>query len=208
MNNSEGGPVLDPATANPKEPPRAFTKEEVRLKFLKHLRAIAMHWAQSGSSKEDATDGLVFSILATIDGSSMALPGMCISVEPHPDDEEFCKGEGENWFEQGMVFNDDACLHEMWNGIRLDDPKTLAAMFNIKDATALVPPGITPEVIWTDEECYILNAAQHDGARHPYTCGNNSRHRPLIATRYGWKCCDCTYTQRWSHETGGPKKNV
>jgi len=54
---------------------------------------------------------------------------------------------------------------------------------------------------WTDEQVFALNARQHDGGRHPYTCGNDSRHRPLIATRDGWRCADCDYTQDWSHET-------
>lgn len=53
--------------------------------------------------------------------------------------------------------------------------------------------------IWSDARCYQLNAAQHDQARHPYTCGKDSTHRPLIATRFGWVCADCTYKQDWAH---------
>lgn len=55
-------------------------------------------------------------------------------------------------------------------------------------------------VVWDDKTTYELNANQHDGARHPYTCGNDSRHRPLIATRFGWKCADCGYIQNWAHD--------
>lgn len=54
-------------------------------------------------------------------------------------------------------------------------------------------------VIWSDEKCFALNAAQHDHRFHGYTCGTDSRHRPLIATRHGWKCAECPYTQKWSH---------
>lgn len=75
-------------------------------------------------------------------------------------------------------------------GVRVD-----LGQFIPKRAWKLVPG----EVIWTDEECYVLNAHQHDNCRHAYTCGNNSRHRPLIATRFGWRCCDCDYTQANSH---------
>lgn len=57
--------------------------------------------------------------------------------------------------------------------------------------------------LWTDEECFRLNAAQHDGQRHPYTCGNDSRHRPLIATANGWRCADCNYRQNWYHGASG-----
>lgn len=54
-------------------------------------------------------------------------------------------------------------------------------------------------VVFSDEQCYRLNASQHDESRHPYTCGKNSRHRPLIATRFGWRCADCEYRQDWAH---------
>lgn len=54
--------------------------------------------------------------------------------------------------------------------------------------------------VFTDAQCYVLNAGQHDRKRHPYTCGNNSRHRPLIATPAGWKCADCDYRQDWAHD--------
>lgn len=50
----------------------------------------------------------------------------------------------------------------------------------------------------TEGQCFQRNASQHRSDRHPYTCGNDSRHRPLIATRNGWKCADCEYTQDWS----------
>lgn len=54
-------------------------------------------------------------------------------------------------------------------------------------------------VPWSDETCFALNAHQHNQSFHPYTCGNDSRHRPLIATPQGWRCADCDYTQGWAH---------
>jgi len=59
-------------------------------------------------------------------------------------------------------------------------------------------------MLWTDDQVFVLNSHQHRGDLHPYTCGNASRHRPLIATPQGWRCADCDYRQYWSHETGGP----
>lgn len=63
--------------------------------------------------------------------------------------------------------------------------------------------------VFTDAQCYVLNTRQHDRSRHPYTCGNDSRHRPLIATPAGWRCADCCYQQDWAHEEDklGPPKN-
>ena len=59
------------------------------------------------------------------------------------------------------------------------------------------------KVVFTDDECFALNSEQHNKNRHPYTCGCNSRHRPLIATRGGWRCADCDYKQDWAHDAAG-----
>jgi len=46
-----------------------------------------------------------------------------------------------------------------------------------------------------------LNANQHrPDELHPYTCGNNSKHRPLIACYGGWWCADCGYEQDYHSE--------
>ena len=55
---------------------------------------------------------------------------------------------------------------------------------------------LSGERVWSDDKVYRLNADQHISSRHPYTCGNDSRHRPLIATPYGWVCADCEYRQK------------
>lgn len=69
--------------------------------------------------------------------------------------------------------------------------------------TCLLPTG--KPVVWTDEEAYKLNAYQHDPSCHPYTCGEDSRHRPLIATTRGWFCADCGYHQSWYAAPPAPK---
>lgn len=58
---------------------------------------------------------------------------------------------------------------------------------------------MSDDVIWTDEQIYRLNAGQARRDRHPYTCGNNSNHQVLLATKTGWICLDCDYTQGWAH---------
>jgi len=52
---------------------------------------------------------------------------------------------------------------------------------------------------FTPEQVEQLNRFQSLGNVHPFTCGNNSRHRDLVATESGWKCLDCDYTQQWAH---------
>lgn len=53
---------------------------------------------------------------------------------------------------------------------------------------------------WTDEQVANLNAFQHDPRFHPFTCGNDSSHRVLVASQEGWHCEDCDYKQDWAHE--------
>jgi len=51
---------------------------------------------------------------------------------------------------------------------------------------------------FTQKEQNALNEYQITGPYHPYTCGNNSDHL-LFATKYGWVCSKCDYTQNWAH---------
>jgi hypothetical protein len=62
----------------------------------------------------------------------------------------------------------------------------------------------TPEQIiapWTPEQVDALNAFQRYDFRHPFTCPNEHRgDRTLIATRHGWLCPHCDYTQYWAYK--------
>jgi hypothetical protein len=53
---------------------------------------------------------------------------------------------------------------------------------------------------FTDDQCRKLNAWQQKTYIHPFTCGNDSRHRVLVATPNGWICEDCDYRQTWAHD--------
>lgn len=53
--------------------------------------------------------------------------------------------------------------------------------------------------VFSEDEVESLNAYQDAGVMHPFTCGNCSGHRDLIATREGWHCPDCDYRQDWAH---------
>lgn len=56
------------------------------------------------------------------------------------------------------------------------------------------------EAPFTEQQVKGLNAYQEAGHFHPFTCGNDSRHRDLVATTGGWVCPDCDYTQKWAHK--------
>ena len=61
-------------------------------------------------------DLVVFSILNMFDGTSMGVPALDIVARPHPDDRPDHKAEGENWWHNGRLVNDDGevLLHEAW----------------------------------------------------------------------------------------------
>lgn len=64
------------------------------------------------------------------------------------------------------------------------------------------------KVIWSDETVAALKEYQESGVFHPYTCGNDSRHRELEPTKFGWKCLDCDYTQNWFHSASADLENT
>ena len=60
---------------------------------------------------------------------------------------------------------------------------------------------------WNESQVESLNAFQHCGRCHPFTCGQrdpNGEHHVLRATSTGWGCPKCAaagkeYTQDWCH---------
>jgi hypothetical protein len=54
---------------------------------------------------------------------------------------------------------------------------------------------------WTAEQVDALNRFQRAGVMHPFTCVGHvgGGDRTLVATRSGWICCHCDYTQGWAH---------
>ena len=100
-------------TANPA--PRAYTPEEARELFFRHLDGLARYWANEtrGPTELGRMEGLVFSILVMFDGCTMGMPAMDIHLSPHPNDQEYHRKNGENWFEPGQVIND-CSLHDEW----------------------------------------------------------------------------------------------
>ena len=66
------------------------------------------------------------------------------------------------------------------------------------EVTAGVPPKITAP--WDPKTVDGLNYFQRLGAMHPFTCGNDHEgDKTLVATKKGWICPHCDYTQDWAH---------
>lgn len=92
------------------------TKEEVRDEFVSSVKGVANYWARlEGKTDKEKCEGTAFSILTLIDGCA----DMCaldISLSPHPDDKEYNESNGDDWYEDGMVINDDCHLHDLFHG--------------------------------------------------------------------------------------------
>lgn len=94
---------------------RTITKEEAREMVLDHIRALVTYWdtESRATTSHEKLEGLAFSILNIFDGTAATLPAFDIAVRPHPDDKAYHEADGSNYFEDGMVINDDCHLHEL-----------------------------------------------------------------------------------------------
>jgi ribosomal protein S27AE len=70
------------------------------------------------------------------------------------------------------------------------------------DASVLCKDEIEPKTIkapFTEDQVASLNAYQKSEFVHPFTCVCGD-HIPLVATKDGWICNKCAYTQKWAHD--------
>lgn len=95
--------------------PRSYTPEEVRDQLLAHIWGMVAYW-----EKEDRRpdvhyklSGLAHSILSTLDGCSMDLPGFLVAPTTDPVDEQYNRDQGNCWFPSDQP--DLGCLHEFWH---------------------------------------------------------------------------------------------
>jgi hypothetical protein len=70
---------------------RAYTEEEARDQFLDRIRHLTRYWAkQPNQSPLERCEGLAFSVLNIIDGTSGGFRcTLDIMLNPHPDDKQF-----------------------------------------------------------------------------------------------------------------------
>lgn len=89
-----------PKSTRPVASPRPFTEAEVRAKFLRYIHGLVDYWYKEDRRPDprEKLEGLAFSILVMLDGEAAALPGFTVVPRPHPDDTEYQKERGENWF--------------------------------------------------------------------------------------------------------------
>lgn len=83
--------------------PRAMTTEECRIRLLDQIDAIvrSVLTDERVPTAEEKVRLVVFSTLNVIDGGS-CLPGFNLLTRPHPEDEQYHREQGENWWPTGF----------------------------------------------------------------------------------------------------------
>lgn len=94
--------------------PREYTKDEVKEKLIKHLCSVLEYWYNETETNDtrDKMEGLLFTILSTLDGSSVDIPGFKLIPNIHSTDKDFKIKMGENWYGKKDI---GGSLHELLN---------------------------------------------------------------------------------------------
>jgi hypothetical protein len=81
---------------------RELTRDEVQDRFLTYVATMVHYWDTNASTKNmtarEKMEGVVHSILATLDGCSMGLPGFIVAPCPHESDRQFHIDEGDEYY--------------------------------------------------------------------------------------------------------------
>jgi hypothetical protein len=98
--------------------PEQYTEDQVREKFIENVWMLIDWWDKETrvENPRGKLEGLAHSFLVMLDGGG-SLPKFIVSPDPHPDDKEFHKKEGESWYPQNhkasISCDISGCLHEM-----------------------------------------------------------------------------------------------
>lgn len=83
--------------------------------FLDLARQYATFWALApGKTLQERCDGVAYSLLGVLDGDVTGLPPLDLVTRPFAGDAQQRIADGKNYFESGMVINDDCMLHDLY----------------------------------------------------------------------------------------------
>ncbi len=113
-----------------KTTPRAKTVAEVRAELLQHFASIVDFWIKVEGTERWRMEGIVHSILVTLDGDAANFPAFILAPKPQPSDREYYVSRGENYFPNnrlGDSLNDLVCgevtrLHDEWHKYAKEPP--------------------------------------------------------------------------------------
>ena len=76
-----------------------YSTDEVMEQLIGHIYDLVEYWNKvPQQDTKEKLAGLAFSILSTLDGSSLALPCFIVAPDPHPEDKQYHQSQGENWY--------------------------------------------------------------------------------------------------------------
>lgn len=76
-----------------------YSREQIEQILVNKIYDIIDYWnTLPNKTQKERMEGLAFSILSTLDGSSIELPAFIVAPCPHPDDKEYHIERGENYF--------------------------------------------------------------------------------------------------------------
>lgn len=98
--------------------PRPWTPEEVAEKLIHQSLAMADYWAGlKDRTPNEMTRGVVFSMLAMLDGSNVCLPMFDLTPVSAEEDKEYHTSRGENYYVSEPI---GLQLHELFHNIEKD----------------------------------------------------------------------------------------
>lgn len=97
---------------------RELNNEEVRERFLEHIRGLVEYWGEGLDEKsKDKLDGLAFSILTTLDGCSGDMPLFIVAPVCTREDIEYFKKEDMDYYPVSPEYVEcdiSGCLHDLY----------------------------------------------------------------------------------------------
>jgi len=76
---------------------REKTSDEVRVEFMRQIMKWCVDAIEGSRTKEEAVINSVFGVLTTLEGSG-DFPYCAVIPQPHPNDSEFHRKNGEDWY--------------------------------------------------------------------------------------------------------------
>jgi hypothetical protein len=108
---------------------KEIKREEARYMFMKHMVGLVKYWdKQKDQTSTEKLEGLMHSILVTLDGGSGGMPGFKLVPSVHHTDKDYAIKEGFDYFPYEDGYDIGGALHEeLFNYIRgeVERPKDL-----------------------------------------------------------------------------------
>ncbi len=106
------------------EQPKELTTDEIRELFLRKVWTLIQYWNSEQVREqgvESKMQGLAFSILATLDGSDIDLPGFIVAPMGCAENIDFSKEQGQDWFPvnkaDSVIGDIGGSLHEQFHDV-------------------------------------------------------------------------------------------